>query len=329
MAGASYTRGFWAVQPHRGLCYSFIRNAGGLEMRSQAFSLAVAVVSASLLLPDGSHADVWKCKQADGNILFSDRGGAECQKVGSLPALQTVPFQAVRAPIEPVKKRDEVTPAPIQKVSQPLSARSFEPSSRTVPNLYVTRMSPALAAKGWSRPNQGDIALVQIDLAHWSAGNGPYLGTDHHFRSVPRQTFAVAVLAAAKAVNYDPRFLQAQLTMPVGSILHAGEQIDGPSAGAAWAVAVAAALLGDPVRTDVCISGTIDISLAVGPVGGLEHKIEGCHMMRNIREMLLPAGQNTFAITDKGMARSIKVTEVATLAEAYEIMTGHPLRSAL
>jgi len=190
-------------------------------------------------------------------------------------------------------------------------------------------MAPALAAKGWSRPNQGDIALVQIDLAHWAAGNGPYVGTDHHFRSVPRQTFAVAVFAAAKAVNYDPRFLQAQLTMPVGSILHAGEQIDGPSAGAAWAVAVAAALLGDPVRTDVCISGTIDTNLVVGPVGGLEHKIEGCHMMRNIREMLLPAGQNTFAITDKGMARSIKVTEVGTLAEAYEIMTGRPLRSAL
>lgn len=298
-------------------------------MKSQAFSLAVGAVSACLVLPAGSHADLWKCKQPDGNVLFSDSGGAGCQEVGALPALQMAPVQALRAPAESARQRDERTPAPIRKASQPLSTRPFEPASRTVPNLYVTRMSPALAAKGWSRPNQGDIALVQIDLAHWAAGNGPYLGTDHHFRSVPRQTFAVAVLAAAKAVHYDPRFLQAHLTMPVGSILHAGEQIDGPSAGAAWAVAVAAALLGDPVRTDVCISGTIDITLVVGPVGGLEHKIEGCHMMRNIHEMLLPAGQNTFAITDKGMARSIKVTEVATLAEAYEIMTGRPLRPAL
>ena len=295
-------------------------------MRSRALGLAVGVLSGCLIFPNDSHADLWKCKQADGNILFSDRGGIGCQEVDSLPALQTAPVQAARAPVEPAKKRDEVVQAPIRKASQQLSSRPFESSSRTVPNLYVTRMSPALAAKGWSRPNQGDIALVQIDLAHWAAGNGPYLDTDHHFRSVPRQTFAVAVLAAAKAVNYDPRFVQAQLTMPVGSILHAGEQIDGPSAGAAWAVAVAAALLGDPVRTDVCISGTIDINLVVGPVGGLEHKIEGCHMMRSIHEMLLPAGQNTFAITDKGMARSIKVTEVGTLAEAYEIMTGRPLR---
>lgn len=296
-------------------------------MRSQALGLAVGVLSSWLILPNGSHADLWKCKQADGNILFSDRGGIGCQEVGSLPALQTAPVQAARVPIESVKKRDEVAPAP-WKTFQALSSRPFEPSSRAVPNLYVTRMSPSLAAKGWSRPNQGDVALVQIDLAHWAAGNGPYLGTDHHFRSVPRQTFAVAVLAAAKAVSYDPRFVQAQLTMPVGSILHAGEQIDGPSAGAAWAVVVAAVLLGDPVRTDVCISGTIDTNLVVGPVGGLEHKIEGCHMMRNIHEMLLPAGQNTFAITDKGMARSIKVTEVGTLAEAYEIMTGRPLRPA-
>ena len=70
-------------------------------MRRHVFSLAVGVVSASLLLPDGSHADLWKCKQADGTILFSDRGGAGCQEVNSLPALQTAPVQAAPAPIEP------------------------------------------------------------------------------------------------------------------------------------------------------------------------------------------------------------------------------------
>ncbi|SPP63039.1 hypothetical protein [Nitrospira lenta] len=52
-----------------------------------------------------------------------------------------------------------------------------------------------------------------------------------------------------------------------------------------------------------------DTNLVVGPVGGLEHKIEGYHMMRNMHEMVFPSGQNTFAITDKGMARSIKVTQ--------------------
>ncbi|MEC4888469.1 MAG: S16 family serine protease [Nitrospira sp.] len=298
-------------------------------MRSHALGLTMGMLSVCVGIPGDGYADLWKCKQADGNVLFSDRGGAGCREVGPLPELQSAPTSAARGSIESVQKQAGAIPVPIQRVAPQLSSRPFEPSSRTVPNLYVTRISSSLAAKGWSQPNQGDIALVQVDLAHWAAGNGPYLGTDHHFQNVPRQTFAVAVLAAAKAVNYDPRFVQAQLTMPVGSILHMGEQIDGPSAGAAWAVAVAAALLGDPVRTDVCISGTIDMNLVVGPVGGLEHKIDGCHMMRNIHEMVLPAGQNTFAITDKGMARSIKITEVGTLAEAYEIMTGRPLRPAL
>lgn len=301
-------------------------------MRSHALGqlgVAVGVVSVCMAIPGGSHADVWKCKQADGSVLFSDRGGAGCRNAGPLPELQSAPTSSAQGSVDPARPQEAAVPVPIHPAAPPSSSRLFEPTSRTVPNLYVTRISSSLAAKGWSQPNQGDIALVQIDLAYWAAGNGPNVGTDHHFQNVPRQTFAVAVLAAAKAVNYDPRFVQAQLTMPVGSILHAGEQIDGPSAGAAWAVAVAAALLGDPVRTDVCISGTIDMNLAVGPVGGLEHKIEGCHMMRNIHEMLLPAGQNTFAIADKGMARSIKVTEVATLAEVYEIMTGRPLRPVL
>ena len=68
------------------------------------------------------------------------------------------------------------------------------------------------------------------------------------------------------------------------------------------------------------------LDLKVGPVGGLEHKIEGCHMLRDFRELLLPTGQNTFTIKDKGLSRSIKVTEISTLAEAYPIVTGRELR---
>jgi predicted S18 family serine protease len=75
------------------------------------------------------------------------------------------------------------------------------------------------------------------------------------------------------------------------------------------------------------MSGTMGLDLKVGPVGGLEHKIDGCHMLRNFRELLLPAGQSTFAIKDKGLSRSIKVTEVSTLDEAYQIATGRDIRA--
>ena len=112
-------------------------------------------------------------------------------------------------------------------------------------------------------------------------------------------------------------------------MLHSGLSVDGSSAGVAWAVAVTSALLGDALRTDVCLSGAINMNFIVGPVGGLEDKIEGCHILPNFHEMLLPAGQNTFAITNKGMARSIKAREVSTLAEAYEMTTGQSLKPAL
>jgi Lon protease (S16) C-terminal proteolytic domain len=196
-------------------------------------------------------------------------------------------------------------------------------------SIELSRSFSRDAYEGLEHPQYktSDIKSLQVDVSYRSAGNGPSLSTDHHFMDGARQALAVAVMAAAKATQYDPRFLTVQLTMPmVAGSFHSGTRVDGPSAGAAWSVAVTSALLGDPLRSDVCFSGTIDEDLVIGPVGGLEHTIEGCHLFPQFHELLLPAGQQTFAIADKGMARSIKVTEISTLAEAYEVVTGQPLR---
>jgi predicted S18 family serine protease len=93
-------------------------------------------------------------------------------------------------------------------------------------------------------------------------------------------------------------------------------------------VAVASVILGDELRQDLCFSGTINEDLSIGPVEGLEQKIDGCRLLRRFRELMVPAGQKTFALVERGMAQSIVVTEVSTLAEAYEIATGQPLRPA-
>jgi hypothetical protein len=219
--------------------------------------------------------------------------------------------------------------APAKRVDQMLSSRSFAMASRTVPALSFHDLSPGVKAKGWNIPNKGDIQLLQVDVSYVPAGDGPHVVTDHHFMSGSQQALGMAILAAAKATRYDPRFLNVRLTIPmVGGSFHRGARIDGPSAGAVWAVAVASAILGDPVRQDLCFSGTIDMNLTVGPVGGLEDKIEGCHMLPQFHELMVPVGQRTFALTDKGMGRSLKVTEVSTLDEAYELATGQPLRFA-
>lgn len=299
-------------------------------MRSRFWGIVAGVVSPVICMVGSGGAELWKCTQPDGTVLFKDGGGAGCRAINALPELQSTRLPTTREPVELHPKQDVAAPVlPMDKQAGPaLSSRPFAPTSRVIPSLSYHDLSPGLLAKGWNIPNKGDIAMVQIDVSYWPSGNGPYLTADHHFKDGARQALGSAVLAAAKAVRYDPRFLRAQLTMPVGSILYSGLRVDGPSAGIAWAVAVTSALLGDSLRADVCLSGTINLDLVVGPVWGLEHKIEGCRLLPQFHEMLLPAGQNTFAITDKGMARSIKVTEVSTLAEAYEIATGQPLRAA-
>ena len=287
-------------------------------------ALVVGVAANSAL----TAAEMWKCTQADGSLLFSDGGGVGCQEMTVLPEVQSTRTPAVQrsSELHPAPERaSPMVPVPAERKR---SAHAFAPVSRTVPSLSYHDLSPSLREKGWSLPNKGDITLVQIDVVHLPDGTGPQLSADGHFMGEARATLGTAVLAAAKATHYDPRFLLVRLTMPVGSILHAGVRVDGPSAGVAWTVAITSALLGDALRSDVCLSGTMDASLRVGWVGGLEHKIEGCHVLPNFHEMLVPAGQNSFAIIDKGMARSICVSEVATLADAYEIATGQPLRSA-
>jgi len=235
-------------------------------------------------------------------------------------AVVVVLFPALSLYAEPVLERAS---------GHTLSSRPFASTSRTVPALSYHDLSPGLREKGWNIPNKGDIQLLQVEVKYVPGGDGPYLATDHHFMGKARQALGVAVMAAAKATRYDPRFLDVRLTIPmVAGSFHRGALVDGASAGAARAVAVVSAILGDEVRQDLCFSGTIDMNLMIGPVGALEEKIEGCHMLPQFQELIVPAGQRTFTLVDKGMGRSLTVTEVSTLADAYEVATGQFLRFA-
>ena len=288
------------------------------------------VIMAALLamvFPAQGEEELFRCKQADGSIKFSDHGGTGCRKGEYKADIQHVgpESSADMPPADSVSQPDAVSPAPrvvTQKSSQP-----FPAATRSIPSLLVSDLPPQLKAKGLSNPNKGDITIVRVAVSHLPDGNGPKFSADSHFRGDARAALETAAYAAAKAVQYDPRYLKVDLTLPVGFSQLQGVQVDGPSAGVAWTVAIVSAILGDPLRSDVCLSGTMGLDLKVGPVGGLEYKIEGCHMLREFRELLLPTGQNTFTIKDKGLSRSIKVTEISTLAEAYPIVTGRELRS--
>jgi predicted S18 family serine protease len=183
-----------------------------------------------------------------------------------------------------------------------------------------------VAEKGFYLANRGDIAVVDLRIAYLANGTGPRVSTDQHFLENSRMSLEMAVEAAAKAVGYDPRYLDVRLsvqTVFVQNML----AIDGPSAGAVWTVAVASAILGDSIRPEVCMSGAIGRNLEVLKVGGLEDKIKGCRLL-NYREMIVPSGQVSTDLLFKGKGYEIKLTEVQLLAEAYAGATGRPLRPA-
>jgi hypothetical protein len=281
----------------------------------------------ALALTAQAQEELFRCKQADGSIKFSDHGGPGCRRGEYKADVQHVEREpSSNEPADVLSSPPDAGPAPASRTKPKKSSQPFPAATRAVPSLAVRDLPPQLKAQHMSIPNKGDITIVQLAVSHLPAGNGPKFSADAHFQGEARMALDAAAYAAAKAVQYDPKYLNVELTLPVGFRLMQGVRVDGPSAGVAWTVAIASAILGDSLRSDVCLSGTMGVDLKVGPVGGLEHKIEGCHMMRDFRELLLPAGQSTFAIKDKGLSSSIKVTEVSTLAEAYQIVTGRELR---
>ncbi|MFN3681681.1 MAG: S16 family serine protease [Nitrospira sp.] len=291
------------------------------------------VLSMTLLMSMAGQADLWRCSQRDQPITFQESGGPGCRAVKEEPFSQSTISSGNSLATEqwpPLLIGDPASLSPVRQwTGQTVSSHPLLPALRVVPAVSLRDLPPEWRERGWSLPNKGDIQLLQIDVRYLKEGNGPVILTSDHFMHEARQTLEVAVRAAAVATRYDPRFLSVHLTIPMPAVsLYRGIRVEGASAGAFWAVAIASAILGDELRQDLCFSGTINEDLSIGPVEGLEQKIDGCCLLRQFRELLVPAGQKTFALVERGMAHSLVVTEVSTLAEAYEIATGRPLRSA-
>lgn len=110
-------------------------------------------------------------------------------------------------------------------------------------------------------------------------------------------------------------------------------RVDGPSAGGLMTAAFIAGILGHEVNKDVAFTGTINPDGSIGPVGGILYKMEAV-IKDGKKTFLIPIGQRTSIDEDtgqsvdvisKGQLSNLKVQEVATLDEAYEILTGKTL----
>jgi hypothetical protein len=299
------------------------------RLHSMVFTAALGLG----LSPSVALADIWLCAQPDGSSLFTDRGSADCRilqkdrekdrtKEAAIPTVKG-PAPTSAAPLPVLSTEAPQTPAPAQPAKK--ASMAFLTRIHRVPVLMVNQLSSQQESQGFYMPSRGEVALVDLAVSYVPSGTGPEVSTDSHFGGNMDVSLRTAVSAAANVVGYDPRFLRVRLSVRT-SILQSGLYIDGPSAGAVFAVGVASALLGDQFRSDVCMSGTINENLEVGPVGGLEEKIKGCRQL-NYREMVVPFAQTSMDLALKGKGGDIKITEVSTFEAAYQAATGQSIRA--
>jgi predicted S18 family serine protease len=162
--------------------------------------------------------------------------------------------------------------------------------------------------------------VARLTVGYKADGKGPEILGDSNLMPVSTRSFQTAVAVATKAVGYDPRYLTVRILVPT--------RLDGPSAGGIFAVGVASALLGDSIRQDVCMSGTIEPDGEIEAVGRLVDKMNACRDLRKTT-MIVPDALDNSRLNFTGAERSIQVIEVHTLAEAYGAATGQSLRQVM
>lgn len=98
---------------------------------------------------------------------------------------------------------------------------------------------------------------------------------------------------------------------------------EGMSASSAIAVGIVAAWRGDDVRSDVALTGTILPNGQIESVGAVSVKVEAAARAQ-FKTILVPRGQLDTADSDLSQLSTrwnIRIIEVATLEEAYQLMT--------
>lgn len=133
---------------------------------------------------------------------------------------------------------------------------------------------------------------------------------------------AMAVSTLVTGASLDKRQLEVDAT----------GFIDGPSAGALMTVGTISLIRGDKMNRDVTMTGTINPDGTIGPVGGIQYKLEGAAKAGK-ETVLIPTGQileqdetgQTIDLKAIGKDLGLKVEEVDNIYVAYKEFTGQTL----
>jgi hypothetical protein len=205
-----------------------------------------------------------------------------------------------------------------------------EPAQGAEQRLFIS--IPTLGVVEDGGKTVGSLHYLAIQLDRLSKPVGPEIQFNEGSRAFGRlkggalspdwkEAARTATFAATQAVGEDPRTWSVTIKNVSDAYL-----TDGPSASAALAVALMAALRGASILPNVAMTGATDANGQVSAVGGIPEKIQGA-AAGGITTVLIPHGQARTRDWDvRPLSESLRVTviEVRTLREAYEKMTGLP-----
>ncbi len=182
---------------------------------------------------------------------------------------------------------------------------------------------PALAVLSGGQTGIVHYIVLQIDKDSRQGGptvqfNEINLGGGSIVSEDWKEGVRQAVAAATKAVGEDGR--EWVITIKNRSY---NALTEGASASSAVAVGLVAAWRGDDVKSDIALTGQIMPDGRIESVGALAVKIEAA-ARAEFRTVLVPRGQLSTVERDLPQLVSkwnIKAIEVATLEEAYQLMT--------
>lgn len=261
-------------------------------------------------------AETWVCPRPGQADLYTDREWPGCRQLGEAKTYSPVtisPAPSSRSTIVPPPVSSSVSSG-IPQQQQRKKPLPFPEVALSIPVLAVSSPEIGVITGSWAG------YLAQLTVGYKADGKGPEILGDANLLPASVLSFHTAVAVATRAVGYDSRYLNVRILVPT--------RLDGPSAGGIFAVAIAAALLGDPIRQDVCMSGTIEPDTEIQAVGRLVDKMSACRDLRKTT-MIVPDALDNSHLNFTGAERSIQVIEVHTLAEAYSAATGQSLRQVV
>ena len=206
----------------------------------------------------------------------------------------------------------------------------------------ATLVLAGCAGGGPRGQNDGPIEIQPLFVAGSSGGVGKETITrstpeDGEFRIDFSENEVSGLGDASRAASWNAAIVS---TLLLGEPLNGRfgfeveGRIDGPSAGALKTVALIALSRGDGIDAEATMTGTINATGTIGPVGGIPEKLKGA-ADAGIRKVLIPLGQRNTPnsqgdivdVIREGDRLGVEVVEVGDIYEAYEHLTGVELEA--